>query len=454
MKIIRFLPSLVLIAGTMHSMNAWSNEKNTNESDAMQITTHINNLTGITCDKSGQSCIAVGFKPKTNAMEHVVSKTLNGGITWSKDYNLPHAENEDPKLKDFSNGHIFMTIRCHHAGQECLIAGTTSINQRTSIIIYASHDGGESWDMSKNIPLSLETQIISIEEGIPLHLKCNSKYNTCILGVNTVQQNKFIARMYYLKNDNEKWHTTPSLNLPSNSLSGVILNDFDCDQSGLFCTALSQVPDIEASLLDQIIHGKSKTLTYIYSSHDGGQTWSDPKSLKVTHQDNLNLMQSNIEILSIISCDATGLSCIALGKPYLVKANKTLSTSTYSIIEKKTHSYLTKNGGISWIDTSEIMDQNSKQNNIFNAIECDESNRFCAAVGLEYQTNTQKGTDEFLPIIYTTIDSGHSWQRKAYSPIGESLDFFIDVFCSDDAALCHAVGVDLIELFNINNEHS
>jgi len=41
MKIARLLPSCVLLVGGLHSIMAWS------ESDAMQITTHFNNLTGI-----------------------------------------------------------------------------------------------------------------------------------------------------------------------------------------------------------------------------------------------------------------------------------------------------------------------------------------------------------------------------------------------------------------------
>lgn len=56
--------------------------------DSTDFKTHVNNLTGISCDVTAQRCLAVGFISKKDDVKHVVYSTKDGGYTWSKPITL------------------------------------------------------------------------------------------------------------------------------------------------------------------------------------------------------------------------------------------------------------------------------------------------------------------------------------------------------------------------------
>ena len=108
-------------------------------------------------------------------------------------------------------------------------------------------------------------------------------------------------------------------------------------------------------------------------------------------------------------------------------------------IHTQTHAYVTKNGGMTWEDTSLLPSPDSALYHTFLALHCDISNRFCAAVGVLLSIDEQQH-DVLQHLIYTTIDAGQTWQKKPFTPPSEGHSMMLDVFCSEDAALCHTVG--------------
>ncbi|MEI6095331.1 MAG: sialidase family protein [Gammaproteobacteria bacterium] len=433
MKIARLIPSFVLLAGGLHSITAWS------ESDAMQITTHFNNLTGIACDSSGQSCISVGVAHHPNTLDHVVYTTSNGGITWSQGTLLSHPDQHEDSMADpTDSSQNFMTIRCNTTGQDCIIAGTTSIGNHSNVFTYTSHDGGQSWSKPQLLSISPLSEDQNLVDEYPfIRLKCNTSANSCILATNTTAKNQQIPTLFTTQNGGESWSAASPLTVPPSAPNGITILDLACDHTGLFCTALTSTAEYNNSLQAPPATPLTPT-AFIYSTHDSGITWSDPKPLMLTRQNNEELIQSTNDILNILSCDPSGLSCIGLGTLYTTETSETPEITTTTVTGNNTHAYLTKNGGLTWQDTTEIVASDPKLLNTFTALHCDISNRFCATVG--FATNEDAETDEFIPIIYTTIDSGHTWQKKPFTPSPDILSLMLDVFCSEDAALCHAVG--------------
>ena len=429
MKITQFVPSLVLLAGGLYTTIALSTTNLNNESDAMQITTHFNNLTGIACDSSGQSCVSVGVIHHLISLDRMVYTTSNGGITWSQGTVLAHVPNEDPIPDPTESSQNFMTVRCNTTGQDCLIVGTTSISKKLAVITYTSHDGGQNW----SLPQFYQPEEPNLVDDYPvLRLKCNANANSCILAINSSFNKQSSPTIFTTKNGGETWDTTTPFIIPPTAPAGITLLDLGCDQSGLFCTALTSSAESDTSGNNTPL--PFTPISFIYSTHDGGVTWSDAKPLMLTQPNTQEVVESKTDVPNLLSCDPSGLSCIALGNHYIVETTENSTTLT----SNNTHAYITKNGGLRWQDTTEILSSDPKFTNIFTALHCDISNRFCAAVG--FATNDDTETDVFTPIIYTTIDSGQTWQKKSFTPSPDILSLMLDVFCSEDAALCHAVG--------------
>ncbi|MCX7090524.1 MAG: hypothetical protein NTU48_03625 [Legionellales bacterium] len=426
MNMIRFLPILALL--TFSSTCPASNTQN--ESDAMQITTHFNDLTGIACDNTAQYCVAVGTAVN-NRVEHIVYTTRDGGITWNHDTTLSHPDQED-KLIDtvepLSSDQVFTTVRCDMTGTDCLIAATASISGQPTLLTYTSHDAGHNWSKPFLINVADQTPARAFVDDYPfLRLKCNANASWCILAGNTVSQQQHTPVFFTTQNLGESWSSATYLSVPSNVPYGLDVLDLGCDSSGLICTAVTSTQDsFDGKQTSQPPH-----MGLIYSTHDGGNTWSDAKPLMIS-RGNQDAVAAPNDVINILTCDQSGLSCIALGTSYTVQHTE----DSIEILDNPAHSYLTKNGGLSWQDASEISaDKDYTQS--FTALDCDVSNRFCAAVGIK---SNDKEEDSYLPIIHTTTDGGQTWQKKPLTPPENASSFMLDVFCSEDASFCHTVG--------------
>lgn len=432
MKIMRFLQGCSMLAGGLSLSLSWAHPILSNESDAMQITTHLSNLTGIACDNTSQYCVAVGTEPHSNPIHHLVYTTSNGGIIWSAGTALAYPDLENQIKEPENSAQNLMTLRCDRTGQHCLIAGTTQIAGQRNVMTYTSHDGGITWTLPNLLAFPADTRV---SEDVSLPLQCNDQASSCILAVNTIRNNQHVPTLFTTQNSGDNWSTVTALNLPLHAPYGIHISDIDCDQTGLFCTALTATADDDELTFDSTRpYPALAPAAYIYSTHDGGLTWSDAKPMIVPEQINQSSTESHVP--SILNCDQSGLTCIALGTHYTTQTTE----NSVEIGDNATHAYITQNGGLTWQVTPEIMTTASEHSIAFTALHCDLSNRFCSAVGAEFDNNTD---DNIVPIIYTSIDSGQTWQKKLFTPTTNSNSMILDVFCAEDAALCHAVGISL-----------
>lgn len=429
MKIARFSQCIILLSTVLNFVTPALAATEVDESDAMQITTNFNDLTGIACDSTAQYCVSVGVVLQAHQIDHVVYTTSNGGIKWTQGFALPHPNGEDPIEEPKNSNQNIMQIRCDTSGQNCLIAGATSIAKQSQLVTYITHDGGQTWTSPKLLSYPDAQKQILTDDYPFLRLKCSANLNWCVLASNTIMEKQTIPAIFTTQNGGESWSSamlnTPANATGTNSKEGLQMLDLGCDQSGLFCTALT------TNIKDQANAESAPPMSLIYSTHDGGITWSDAKPLMLSQTANPDPIASTQDVLHILSCDrSSGLRCIALGVQYSADANPATAN---------THAYLTKNGGLSWQDTTAIPSSDATHMNIFTSLHCDVSNRFCAAVGM----SVDEDGDKDFPIIYTTIDGGQTWQKKPFTSPNDALSLMLDVFCSDDAAFCHAVGVVL-----------
>lgn len=431
MDIVRLLQGFILLSGGFGLSIPCLALSGYNESDAMQITTHFNDLTGIACDNTAQYCVAVGAIAYQHTLDHRVYTTGDGGVTWSQGVSLIHPKFENQITNPINNSQMLMSIRCDKTGHDCLVAGNTIIDGRSALLTYTSHDAGMSWSDPNLISLGNELSERTWVDNYPyLRLKCNTRGSWCLLASNTITNKQHTPVLFTTQNTGETWSPVSYFNLPTNAPNGIDIQDLSCDESGLICTALASTPDSASDINDP--DSLSPNVSLIYSTHDGGITWSDAKPFMVARGSDTDTTLSTNDILSILSCDPSGLSCIALGNHYVMQHTE----NSVEILDSQVHSYLTKNGGFSWQDTTEIPPTDKTSQQAFTALDCDASNRFCAAVGIIVGEEENK----IQPIIYTTTDSGQTWQKKPFLPPANSSSMMLDVFCSEDAAFCHTVG--------------
>ncbi len=427
------VPGIIFLIGGISTAYPCLATSVENESDAMQITTHFNDLTGIACDNTAQYCVAVGINLHPHTIDHLIYTTQNGGVTWRSGAVLPHPNVEDAIEDPTSSGQSFMTVRCSSTGKDCLVAGTTMINGHPTLLTYASHDAGFTWSAPSLIPIANQSEEQTLTDDYPfLRLKCNPTVTQCVLTTNTVLHNQHTPVIFSTQNGGETWANGVLLNQSSNTPNGIDILDLGCDQSGLICTALATAADSDDATSNEMTIPSSM----IYSTHDGGLTWSDVKPMMMITGANQDAIPSQHDRLSLLTCDQSGLSCLALGRKSFIE-----HTGNTQTLIADTHAYLTKNGGLTWLDMTAITSDDKNYDNIFTSVHCNTNQRICAAVGVAVTVADEDDNAQSHPIIYTTTDGGKTWQKKPLTPPTGVMSLLLDVFCSDDTELCHAVGL-------------
>ncbi|HVT62743.1 MAG TPA: sialidase family protein [Legionellaceae bacterium] len=383
----------------------------------MQITTHFSDVTGIACDSSAQYCVAVGYVLQPQQIDHLIYISQDGGIHWSANPILAHPDSEDTSDHTSTDPRIQMKIACSNTGMDCTVAGTTTKAGQPYILTYHSHDGGLNWSTPTILPLFHSDQPPKGNlENLPLvNVQCGLSGMQCMIASHTPYEDNNEPIVYLSKNGGDSWSEPIFLPLRVGDDAGIRIHDLSCDHSGLICTAIGSTKSSR--------HPNGTPI--MYATQDGGQSWSPARSLLIAQLFNADYIISKHDFLNQISCDYTGLNCIAIGHHH--------QKTQYDEIIPLNSAYQSKDAGRSWRHAIEIDANDRFGDNIFTALHCDVGASICTAVGYN-----AKG-EELQPIIYTTSDAGQSWQKKEFEPPLAALGL-LDVFCADNAAICHAIG--------------
>ncbi|MDR3501924.1 MAG: hypothetical protein P4L79_05010 [Legionella sp.] len=132
---------------------------------------------------------------------------------------------------------------------------------------------------------------------------------------------------------------------------------------------------------------------------------------------------NKITALPGLSCDNTGMKCIAVGYSQSATATRPLS-------------YTTTDGGISWGAPNQLSQLSSIAQSFLLGISCSDDGLSCTAIGASIISNT--GT----PISYTTVDGGATWSipQPLITPQNTPFNVLLNISCDAKNQNCVAVG--------------
>ncbi|MCR9192864.1 MAG: hypothetical protein NXI01_09475 [Gammaproteobacteria bacterium] len=392
------------------------------ESDALQLTTHFNNLTSIACDHKAQHCVATGFVLEPTHIDHLAYTTNDGGVTWHTGSPIFHSDDEVAPQYAITSVRTDMQIKCGRSGMNCLIAKYTLDAGLPYVQTYMSHNGGTSWDTHERLPLyKLPKELNEMEDLPHLNLQCDTTGKKCIIGAHFYLQ-KILSPVFYTTQDGgQSWSDAIFLTSNKPETTVDLLYALRCDDTGMFCTAIT----------NRINNDTDNPTPRIHMTQDAGLTWTT-KPMLLADSSHEKFLVSTEDSLSDLSCDHSNLHCIALGSHIQISEKGHSSLHNYA--------YVTQNGGVTWEHAVEIDPEAPAWEHIFTTVRCDSSDTFCIAIG----SSAAQGL--LQPIIYISIDGGYSWQQKPFqSPAGSTV--LLDAFCADTGTLCHAVGLEVDKAF-------
>jgi hypothetical protein len=273
-------------------------------------------------------------------------------------------------------------------------------------LAYASNNFGSSWTLiSGSAPpllappadmnINSATQppgLISVT-GLT-SISCNATANKCTtVGAYVTINSDNIPLSYTTSDGGASWTTNSSLPKPPDALltQGLIriaLYGISCDQStGMRCVAVGTYQKHDSSL--------DYYIPLSYTSTDGGLSWTPNASgLSLPGDADTSGATSQRNQLNSVSCNSSGLFCVAAG--YYTVIN---SGETNSLI------YTSSDGGVTWTLNSSArpLPVGTLTGNYLQTVTCDPSGIICSAVG--YYTTSQ----DTLPLSYVSNNAGISW---------------------------------------------
>lgn len=191
-----------------------------------------------------------------------------------------------------------------------------------------------------------------------------------------------------------------------------------------------------------IMHGKIIN-PVIHKSYDGGKTWTNPKILPIKlDKISLSLLQSETNHINAtyikISCDMSATNCVLAGSIVSTRVLVPIILST-------------KNSGDSWIFADRLIrPKHASPISIINGItlldvDCDETGKICKTVGNTIARNSVMN-DYYasLPVVYSSHDGGKKWGNPQIMPtkiqINKS-DTLIGVSCDISGEKCTVAGI-------------
>lgn len=353
---------------------------------------HINldNFSGVSCDISGNLCVAIGQQPNSHLSAY---KSQDGGLTW----NMP--------IEFESTTPIINKIACNGTGEHCIIV--TLSKKEPLLTLYQTYDAGISWSPPLKLALPKEMSQYTLEEFMS-DISCDYSGLNCVIA-STIYTNyaTAIPFIYTTKDAGKNWTLVSNLPKPLYSMPDTIsLRAVTCNQNGNRCIVAGE----------SITRGSFWSIRYtikplIYVSEDGGEHWENPIVVPgpATH--------SGFEDLY---CNDSSQQCTAL--VYTVDLN----TDQFQFF-----SVNTIDGGLHWENSNFI--SSSSPNDFLTSLDCDSSGLQCLAIG---GTSTVKG---FEPLAYFTDNSGNTWEKLTISSPYPS-SYLESIFCSKTENRCLALG--------------
>lgn len=251
-------------------------------------------------------------------------------------------------------------------------------------------------------------------------VSCDKSATLCVAVGSSDDSPLANLQVYKTQDSGMNWSSPITLPAVSNEqISKNYFVDVSCNSSAQRCVIVRSTSI-----------GKYPTLV-TYTTQDGGLSWSKPLVLPLPP----SVYNQKGFVMARITCDDSGVSCKIAGGFYGDEVAPLL--------------YTTKDAGHQWklITSLQEPDGTLAHFTQLNSIACDANGVFCMAVGSAYTQDLIWGfIYSIKPLIYTTEDSGESWN----SPITLSVDdadaelynFLLDVACSETDRRCSVFGAN------------
>jgi len=263
-----------------------------------------NFLNGIACDRNVMICTAVGSYNNGGPNIPLSYTSGDGGVSWQVSSILPPAQG--------GGQNYLQSVACDSTGMKCASVGVYDNGGPSLPLSYTSVDGGNSWQVSSTLP-----PVQGIGANVLNSITCDSTGMKCTAVGQYINGGPSIPLSYTSSDGGDTWQVSSTLP-PVQGNGESKLFSVACDSTRMICTAVGYYKNnaLYASLS--------------YTSQDGGATWQVSTTLPPA--------QGSDDELSGVSCDSSGLICVAVGTNYDSQGVPLSFTSS--------------DGGITWIPST------------------------------------------------------------------------------------------------------
>ncbi len=251
----------------------WSNTSPATSSDSISL------LTGISCNSTASSCIIIGDFVSSSETTGIVYSSSDSGTT-----------TEETILSVSSTAGVLQGIVCNPSlninAVLCVAAGYSSAtNGGTQLpLIITSANAGATWatGMNLSLPADAQSALLSAIHCVPLT-------NTCFAVGSYANSSAInVPLIYQSTNGGSSWSAQPLL--PTVGTGSAQLNAIRCNATGDKCYTVGYFSAVTQQPL-------------VYYSQNGGTTWALASISS----------NANATVLTSLTCEPTGVTCIASG---------------------------------------------------------------------------------------------------------------------------------------------
>ncbi|CDZ78150.1 Neuraminidase (sialidase) [Legionella massiliensis] len=256
-------------------------------------------LNAVSCDSTGLKCVAVGsnesvplsFSPPGLGIG-ITYTTTNGGVEWSLSGTQP-----TPPAGATAVG--LYAVNCNSNGTLCTAVGFyVDAAQNYLNLAYYSLDGGSTWTQSTLPPL--DPAIYTFNSLNSVSCDATGMNCTAVGAGNNLTQG--VSYSVHSTDGGKTWGSAYTVLSGPVAPAGTLASSIFCDAAtGLKCAMISSV---SGPTTQQLVF--STLYPTSYTTTDGGATWNGPVNL-------LTIPTATNNSGSSVACDSTVTHCIATG---------------------------------------------------------------------------------------------------------------------------------------------